>query len=159
MPNWCYNHLMFLPKQKADAVGLGKLKEFFGGDFSFDKIVPKPEDETDWYRRNIANWGTKWDVGGEDIEIEIEELFNPYCEDESFTDVAVVEFSTAWSPPIPVIDKLAEMFPDFIIVHSFEEAGMCYKGERVYEHGRLIEEKYREYDDMMVEERMTLRGG
>lgn len=65
----------------------------------FSRIIPMPKDQEDnWYQWSIQNWGTKWNayMGVTGL---IEDTY------------AIAHFETAWSPPLPVIDKLAEMFP------------------------------------------------
>lgn len=50
-----------------------------------------------WYGWNVDHWGTKWDAS--DVEITVGFIIE-------------ITFSTAWSPPIPAIQGLAERFPD-----------------------------------------------
>jgi len=80
MPNWCLNNATITHDDPAklnellDAYKRGELMEHF-------LPTPRdPEDPTkllgagipvtiggnDWYNWRVANWGTKWDVGGED---------------------------------------------------------------------------------------------
>ena len=47
----------------------------------------------DWYGWRIENWGTKWNA------------YNEYFDSAA----NVIGFSTAWSCPLPVLDKLAEI--------------------------------------------------
>ena len=51
-----------------------------------------------WYEWRLANWGTKQNA----------------FDSEKIDDTAIL-FSTAWSPPLAVIEKLAEKFPDATI--------------------------------------------
>ena len=46
-------------------------------------------------------------------------------------------FQTAWSPPTPLHDKLAEMFPNTNIFINYDESGMDFAGWRYYENGTL----------------------
>lgn len=46
-----------------------------------------------WYDWSCANWGTKWDA------------YDTYIDKEN----NIIEFNTAWSCPLPVLDKLAEI--------------------------------------------------
>lgn len=55
---------------------------------------------TSWYDWCRRNWGTKW---------------NAYGNSQTGTDT--ITFETAWSPPEPIIAKLAEMYPDAEIEH------------------------------------------
>lgn len=50
----------------------------------------------DWYDWRIANWGTKWNV---EKNVDIDNL-----SDNNIT----LWFSTAWSPPVPLIGSLCE---------------------------------------------------
>lgn len=52
-----------------------------------------------WYEWSIQNWGTKWNAYG--------------FGDRDTNDT--IYFETAWSAPLPVLEKLAEKFPDVII--------------------------------------------
>lgn len=53
-----------------------------------------------WYDWCCENWGTKW---------------NAYS-DHTIDDDTII-FETAWSPPIPVLTKLSETYPDLPIEH------------------------------------------
>lgn len=91
----------------------------------FELLIPSPPNkETDgctglhepgivcWYSWNVENWGTKW--GG--YSTEIEPLPGDLCK---------LTFQTAWSHPYPIIEKLAEMFPDeeFEVKYADEDFG------------------------------------
>jgi len=116
--------------------------------FDFGKIIPYPEeyakaddfareweerakkDKTiDWslrpqdgYNRGgyewcIKNWGTKWNAA------------EPYIDDfEDKTKGVYIHFDTAWSPPIPIVDKLIELYPDLKFKLKYWEGGMGFKG-------------------------------
>ena len=91
-------------------------------EFSFNNIIPAPVgtpeyDEYElpggatsqkWYDWNVKNWDTKWDAA----DVAVNRLDN--------TQV-VYSFSTAWSPPVAVITKLAQLYPNFEISFGFEE--------------------------------------
>jgi hypothetical protein len=64
-----------------------------------------------WYTWANNNWGTKWDIDGDDGIVNDLDTHN--CS---------LTFSTAWSPPEPIINKLRDMFP------NLEFSGM-YVGE------------------------------
>ena len=83
-----------------------------------------------WYDWCCKYWGTKW---------------NSYDGDAKGN---VIEFSTAWSSPSPIISKLAEMFPDVEIYHEWadEDIGRnC--GYALYENGELVEEYYLDHEE------------
>jgi hypothetical protein len=66
-----------------------------------------------WYDWCVRNWGTKWDVRKEDIEMQ-------YEHGDTFAELA---FMTAWSPPEGIKMKLDEMFPDLDISWFYREDG------------------------------------
>lgn len=72
----------------------------------------------DWYDWSVAKWGTKWNGG----EVDVESL-----EPESFT----IYFSTAWSPPVPVVEAMCERFPEIEAEMSYAETG-CWFAGKVY---------------------------
>lgn len=61
----------------------------------------------DWYEWDCENWGTKWDLDGE--EVDEEELEDALKDDSQFD----LFFSTAWAPPLPVLEKMAELGVEF----------------------------------------------
>jgi hypothetical protein len=60
---------------------------------------------TDWYGWAVAHWGTKWNA------------MDVVMTDPDHT----LSFQTAWAAPIPVIRKLAAMFPDSTITHMWAD--------------------------------------
>jgi hypothetical protein len=58
--------------------------------------------------------------------------------------MAFLEFDTAWSPPIPVIEKLAELFPDHAFELQYFEGGMGFSGHARWSEG--IEEYHHQYE-------------
>lgn len=85
-----------------------------------------------WYRWSIDNWGTKWNA----------------CE-PFWTCENILEFQTAWSFPMPVIKRLAQMIaeqiPDVLIefFYADEDAGSNTGYGRFYE-GEIEDETYPE---------------
>jgi len=82
--------------------------------FDFQKIIPMDEElckGEGWYDWCIQNWGTKW--RGYDGR------FND--------DQTAFSFDTAWSPPLPVIKKLAELTGETFIM-GYIEYGMFFCG-------------------------------
>lgn len=154
MPNWCENKLIIKGKRET-------IKEFLNKYFTkdengelqldFDKIIPEPrtieecpkdcirESNSsvmerkerpwfDWYEWHIKYWGTKWDACDTSIS---------WNRDK--TEICIL-FDTAWSPSVPVIDKLRELEPELKIKHYFYEPGMCIAGYTTNnENGRQYE--------------------
>lgn len=60
-----------------------------------------------WYDWSISNWGTKW---------------NAYSLSRLPDEPNAFKFDTAWSPPVPVFEALAQRFPNLgIYCVSFDE--------------------------------------
>jgi hypothetical protein len=90
----------------------------------FEKIIPVGDIE-DWYWTRIKKWGTKW---------------NSY---DVLVDDAGITFYTAWSPPLPIIKRLAELYKDTVFLLEYNEPGMAFRGEATakWEGDKLIFEE------------------
>lgn len=94
------------------------------GAVDFNLVIPTPEDidlsddqETIW--RN-DNWGVEFNAL--DTKVKITEGLN------SNESVVNVFFNTAWKSPIAVIDRLAKLNPDLVLVHYvIDPAWQCYE--------------------------------
>jgi hypothetical protein len=80
--------------------------------FDFEKIVPIGG-VPDWLDRRIEQWGTKWI--GYDVRV----------------GNSTIDFYAAWSPPIPIIKKLAELHKDLVFTLEYTEPGMAFRGKAV----------------------------
>lgn len=92
-----------------------------------------------WYEWSINNWGTKWNAYG-------------YEEDTDYSEMENLWFRTAWSAPHPVIEKLAEMYPEITFEHEWadEDIGAnC--GRKIYRGGECTEEYYPESEKDAIE--------
>jgi len=87
-----------------------------------------------WWNWNIANWGTKWSVSGDDV--------NARAHNKS----AFVSFDTAWSPPMRIVQALSEKYPDLVVHIKFAEMGMGFIGESTFIGGKCTDEGYWEAD-------------
>lgn len=91
-------------------------------------IIPMNEsllDGGDWYEWRLDNWGTKWDI------------YETHCTRIDANTLSMT-FYTAWSPPIPVYDKLTDMGFD---VHArYLDEGWMYVGEYTDEGGWFTED-------------------
>jgi hypothetical protein len=97
----------------------------------------------DWYNFNNREWGTKWDVA--------------VCEDDKYPTTTIEEaengenyvvhynFETAWSRPVPAIEKLSSQYPTLLFTLSYEEE-TGWGGEMEFLRGEIISES--EYDNM-----------
>lgn len=145
MPNWVKNRIEFYCtyNEFLDMVDKYCPKNEYGyREFDFEKIIPMPDyisrdaveltreggmvPQNNWYAWSIKNWGTKWNASkGEVIEKE-----------------KVIVFNTAWTPPHPVIEALAEL-TRLSFTHYWADEDRGYKaGETVCGHGTTYIETY-----------------
>ena len=140
MPNWCICELTVSgPKKVLDEfvkqAKQVKTKDSNKSEFSLAKFVPIPKkEEANWYDWCVENWGTKWDLDGAD------------CDRPSDKQVKY-GFHSAWSPPLEALDKIAELFPKLKLEIIYDEPGMCFEGERVWENGAVIEDGFSQNED------------
>jgi len=69
-----------------------------------------------WYGWRLDNWGTKWDI------------YDAHC-DRIDANTLQLYFNTAWSPPMPIYDKLVDM--GFEVTARYLDEGWGYIGEYV----------------------------
>jgi hypothetical protein len=84
----------------------------------------------DWYDWCVNEWGTKWDVGADG---------QPAIDND--TNTLVLNFDSAWAPPIQAYEKLFYM--GFKILAYNYEPGMAFAG--IFEDGA---DEYYEYGGM-----------
>ena len=146
MPNWC-NNVVELYHEDKEMVARAK-DAFKRGEF-LNEFIPVPEDlkitagslgEGDaqkeleakqaanqekhgyatWYDFCINEWGCKWDVGGDDANV-----------NEGHFNNLTMSFDSPWGPPIQAYEKLEEM--GFKVRAYYYEPGMAFCG--IYEEG------------------------
>ena len=74
---------------------------------------PDGKNDDRWFEWNNTNWGTKWDITAQQVEIELED-----------SEILEISFDTAWAPPEPICRRLREMFPDSSFSWFYDEPGM-----------------------------------
>ena len=130
MPNWCNNNLTVT---SDDPKLIAFFEKAFDSDGIFNYFIPNPNGEWN-YAWSVENWGVKWDIKGEDINvIQIDE------------DRIIISFDTAWGPPLQFYEHLEEL--GFEVVGMYYEPGMAFCG--IYNNGY---DEYYEYDGMTYEE-------
>lgn len=144
MPNWCENTLRLIAKTDEARALLPRIAKGFDPDAddketAFQVIYPTPAELTEreasfsespedqammekygarnWYEWRIANWGTKWRSDNYHTKLT--------------GDTLIAAFSTAWSPPIGIYDRLVEL--GFDVFATYAEGGMGYGG--VWDNG------------------------
>ena len=152
MPNWCSNDLTITTKTPKQFTKLIQgITNNSDQPFDFNRIIPIPKEleETtapnrvnekemiakygysDWYNFCCAKWGTKWNACDVDLQL------------TSPTSLSI-SFNTAWSPPTPVIEAIAEKYPFADITLSFYEEGMGFAGEVFFSKGKMVYEEEQE---------------
>jgi len=110
MPNLC-NNTLFLTKDTLPIIVKNYIREDEHGNdiFDFERIIPIG-DVSDWYEQRINKWGTKW-IG---YDLNIGEY--------------IIDFYTAWAPPVGIIKRLAELHKDIAFRLEYYECGLAYRG-------------------------------
>jgi len=110
MPNHCCNSLIMsdatLPIILQNYVRRDERGQNF---FDFERIEPIG-DVPDLEGERQEKWGTKWNVYGLSI------------------GDSIIEFYSAWTPPIPIIVKLAKLHKDLIFRLEYYELGLAFRG-------------------------------
>ena len=154
MPNWCNNSVEIY---HDDPKMIERVRTAFNGEGLLQEFIPVPEDlrnivagsvpvaeeeahkakeqanrdkygYTNWYDFCVNEWGTKWDVGGD----------NPA---QDFPGGLMLGFDSAWAPPTTAYEKLTEQ--GFRIRAMYYEPGMAFAG--VWDNG---DDDYYEYGSM-----------
>lgn len=80
-----------------------------------------------WYDWCHANWGTKWDCSTEEMGFD--------TDNESYI---IINFNSAWSPPINWLGRVIKMFPNLNFKLVFMETGNWFAGCAYSEDGELM---------------------
>jgi hypothetical protein len=165
MPNWCNNGITL--RHAGPAMIDRAAKALQAGQF-LQEFIPCPQELIDtvsgfvgegqdlleakqranvekygyttWYEHNVNEWGTKWDVNADNVEIED-------------ANTVTAGFDSAWAPPIRAYEQLIEQ--GFDVVAFYHEPGMCFVGkwdngsDDCYEYGGATADTVR---DMIGEE-------
>lgn len=141
MPNWCNNNIRIFGDEGTIRTLTAVLKslkftdESEGNNDVFKSLIGLPQHMSDgdykekWYDTNIEWFGTKWDISYS------EDMFN-FSKDE-------ISFSceTAWSPPIPFLQHLCEMYK--VNANLFySEGGVGFAGQTEFNWNEGILEVY-----------------
>ena len=96
------------------------------------------ETDNSWYNWNVRNWGTKWDVAVGDNEAYSDTYIEGPTENGENL-VVYYNFHTAWSPPVPAMEKLSAQYPRLLFTLSYEEE-TGWGGECEFLRGKMISE-------------------
>ena len=168
MPNYCDNNLTIIADSQTLAsimTAITKVPDTEKNSpdyemldaYIFENLLPRPADiGENWYQWSVDNWGTKW----ADCDTQI----------LSSTNEIVINFSTAWSPPLVGISKISEMYPDATFLMNWNESGLEFMGAFAVSNGNVIAleeiegegyppfdgEDYENYSDLVGELRSNL---
>ena len=130
MPNWCNNNITISGDEGTIRTLTAVLKSLKTDDEEqsdnvFKALIGLPQHMSDgdykekWYDTNIGWFGTKWDISYD------EHAF-------TFTKNEITFFcETAWSPPIPFLQNLCEMYK--VNANLFySEGGVGFAGETTF---------------------------
>jgi len=120
MPNWCDNSITISgPKDKITELWKSA-QTAQQGDFGLlEAMVPIG----DWeYDTAVENWGTKWDISDEGLELNIN---GNHAKITGY-------FQSAWSPPIDAYDNYLDLNPE-VEIHATYNEGISFLGK--YENG------------------------
>lgn len=130
MPNWCNNNITISGDEGTIRTLTAVLKSLKTDDEEqssdvFKSLIGLPQHMSDgdykekWYDTNIGWFGTKWDISYD------EHAF-------TFTKNEISFFcETAWSPPIPFLQNLCEMYK--VNANLFySEGGVGFSGETTF---------------------------
>jgi hypothetical protein len=153
MPNWTTNYLRvsgepkqlnkFLKEVERTPLEAEAENKYEANKFAFNRIIPMPDnlfDQADsWYEWRIFNWGTKWECS-----IDHDTL------DEWEGGEVFMEYRTAWSPPMPIMETVVKKYPKLLFRWTFYEESCEFWGDFTGEKGELISNydgDFRDCDD------------
>jgi len=143
MPNECYMNITVGAEPEV-------IQMLVDSEFRFEKLRPHPDtpapenyDEY-WYKWNCENWGTKWDRSEYNIL-------------NRGKKGLIVEFITAWCPPIELLKHIIRKYKMWVKCEWREEGGLAgiFVGEN---NGEKVIDREFTWEDWCLEEdvmRMT----
>jgi len=140
MPNWTYSQLRisgepkqlnkFLKEVERTPLEAEAENKHEATKFAFDRIIPMPYEMWEgekWYEWRIENWGTKWECS-----IDYETI------DQWESGEVFIEYRTAWSPPMPIMEAVVKKYPKLLFSWKFYEESYEFWGYFIGEKGELI---------------------
>lgn len=128
------NKIIPYPKKYADLDAIAYAWDAKQGKNKYNNYGERPKDgyNQGGYDWCIQNWGTKWGL-------------YDFSEVKNFKQSAAVSFSTAWSPPTPVVMEMSVKFPELTFTLRFYEMGAGFKGVLKVKNGIVLEENETTY--------------
>lgn len=76
----------------------------------------------------VENWGTKWGM-------------YEFSEIDRTSNGVRVEFQSAWEPPLPIIKKMSEHYPELVFTLTYIEEGNGFNGIYKVQAGVILEDE------------------
>lgn len=125
-----------------------------GDNFSLASFAPQPpfifsggltgdregQNNRNWYAHNKTRYGTKWDAYSCDIKQEVEDIGDGKSK-------FVFYYETAWSTPEPILDLIAQAYPDLKILVEYIDEGWNFWGIRTM-HDFQVDDACYEYSEV-----------
>lgn len=176
MPNWCENYLELehddpaMIERAKNAYANGTLINEFcpvpadlhitagreGDDDDPKQIALEDKEKSNrekygyanWYDYCVNEWGTKWDVGGDDMLT------------EDGPNALRMNFNSAWAPPIAAMEKFMDL--GFRVKLVYWEPGMCFcglfdeNGDDFYDYSNMTAAEFAEEINPEIDECMCI---
>ena len=101
-----------------------------------------------WYDWCVDNWGVKWDIDTVDFFNE-----SSFKDDEESQPDLIISFDTAWAPPVGILKRISEQYPDarFYLRWADQFGSGNGVGFFVAEAGMIDEQKIEDEDEFFNE--------
>ncbi len=100
-----------------------------------------------WYDWCVSEWGTKWNAGGDNDDMQID------WDEDGDDSIALFQFDTAWAPALGVLQKLRDDHPELSIECRYHEPGVGFMGvwtdgqDRCYDNIQGSQDAFWQSDD------------
>ena len=148
MPNWCHNKLTVTHEYENMVHRF--VSAYMDNKLCSEFLPPIGEDTNEW---RLANWGQKWDIGpGKDEEYG---LYPTVVNQQgsfsigAFDCEASVTFSSAWSPPVGLYERLVVL--GFDVQASYFEPGMGFAGIWNNDEDIMYEGNWKEFPQELID--------
>ena len=116
MNEWEVNHAKKMAEEDPSVV-IPELIKCSNGTKKDREALVKEFGHDNWYDWNLMNWGTKWDCDSSECGYDVHEGIH-----------FVVNFNSAWSPPLGWMNNIIKLFPDLNFKLVFMETGNWFAG-------------------------------
>ncbi|MCO6042689.1 hypothetical protein NG895_02105 [Aeoliella sp. ICT_H6.2] len=106
----------YVERERPEAIELGK--QYLDNQRQYG--------HTTWYSWRLEHWGTKWNA------------YNVSVQEESPLE-AIIRFETAWSPAIPVVARLSELYPNVRFTLDYVDECLNFAGTAWIVAGQVVD--------------------